>query len=145
MKKLIPVLSVCCIFLIAACSSSNKKNENKMLFIEEGEYEASLNESTQNERRGARLMHESNYLFRLIPQSTYFFDEKNMPLDDVTKSASDYKAGRLWTRPKRYMPGEYKTDSSSSDSSSSSTATAADDESSYSSALADEYFNEDGY
>lgn len=106
MKKLIPLFLV--LLVSVACSSSQKKDENRKLYIEEGEYSAELEAQAQNERRGAKPVVESNYIFRVLPQDTYFYDEKNMPLDDGIKTASDYKTtDRLWKRPKRYKPGEY--------------------------------------
>ncbi|MGB2578653.1 hypothetical protein AAIR98_000572 [Elusimicrobium simillimum] len=106
MKNLFSLFLVCaCALFLAACSSSKK--ENRTLYIEEGEYESQIEQEAQSERRAAPPVVESNYIFRVLPKETFYYDEKNMPLDDGLKSVSDYKESRLWKRPKRYMPGTY--------------------------------------
>ena len=106
MKKIFLLLTVIiCVLAVNACRSNQ---EPKKLYIEEGEYESQLNKEAQVERRGAAPVIESNYIFRVLPRDTYFYDEKDMPIEDTVKKAADYKEKRLWERPRRYKPGEYQ-------------------------------------
>ncbi|WP_424244978.1 hypothetical protein Dip510_000086 [Elusimicrobium posterum] len=108
MKKLIPVFLFIFALAVTGCgASAQKTDESKKLYIEEGEYDATLTAEAQNERRGAKPVVESNYIFRVLPKDTYFYNEKNIPIEDEVRTAGDYKAERLWKRPKRYKPGEY--------------------------------------
>ncbi|WP_428897538.1 hypothetical protein Dip518_001329 [Parelusimicrobium proximum] len=115
MRKLLAVCVVAASALaLSGCYASKKSSEyeldpNKRLYIEEGEFMSEAEANAQRERRGAKPVVESNYIFRVLPQDTYFYDEKNMPIEGNVKKASDYKEKRLWTRPKRFAPGEYGT------------------------------------
>lgn len=94
-----------CLFsLVFACACMPKKQtQPRRLYIEEGEYESDRNREAEGERREAPLIVESDYIYEVIPKDTYFFDNRNMPIDHEVRKDSDYKADRLWNRPKRFM------------------------------------------
>ncbi|GHT40361.1 hypothetical protein FACS189437_05820 [Bacteroidia bacterium] len=106
MKKLLilflPVFALC-----ACYSSGSRPAHGKPLYIKEGEYEEAVNSSAESERRAAAPIVESDYIFRIQPQNSFYYDERSKPLEEPVIRASDYKnTKRLWTRPKRYMKDE---------------------------------------
>ncbi|MCL2888308.1 MAG: hypothetical protein FWF35_03260 [Elusimicrobia bacterium] len=95
---------------VCACSSSSTKQttQAKQLYIKDGEYQAANKSSVQGERRAAPPIIESDYIFRIQPQETFYFDEKDMPLTGAApapKAADKAATGGPMKRPKRYMSG----------------------------------------
>lgn len=111
MKKFLLIILAC--MLVSGCyknlnkSSKEDRGSSQKVYLDGAEYESELEANAQKERRGAKPVIESNYVFKVIPRDTYFFDENNMPVDDGYRKPADYKAKRLWERPKRYKEGEY--------------------------------------
>ncbi|MDR0291311.1 MAG: hypothetical protein LBI01_00725 [Elusimicrobium sp.] len=117
-------------FAVCACSSSQDKQttQAKKLYIEDGEYQTASKPSLQSERRAAPPIIESDYIFRIQPRDTFYFDEQDMPIDapPAAKAAAGKTTPGPMKRPKRYMGGSgYQTADASS-------APAQTDDSSYS-------------
>ncbi len=119
MKKILLLVFVLTAFLGACRSTSTTEDSqpSKRLYIEDGEYDGDAAADIQRERRGAPPVVESNYIFRVLPKDTYFYNEKNMPMHGgeaatasdggvVSAETSDYKEPYLWNKAKRYMGNE---------------------------------------
>lgn len=116
MKKwaylLICALTVC---MVSACSKNTKNEEQpyqrKKIYLTEEDYMADLDKQAYAERRQAKPVIESNYIFELQPETekhVYFFDERTRPMVPGEPGEHEYaKTKRLWEKPRRYSPEQY--------------------------------------
>ena len=101
------------VLTLAGCSYNADQDENyqrKKIYLTEQDYLEDLGEAAQAERREAKPNTESEYVYHMLPETeknVYFFDERVRPMVPGQPSERDYKAKRLWQKPKRYSPSEY--------------------------------------
>jgi len=82
----------------------------------EEERAAEVSAQAQAERRGEAPLIESNYIFKVKPDtSVYSYDQYNQVWTDA-RPAREYKeTKRLWEKPKKYAAATYYGESSSSE------------------------------
>ena len=122
--------------LLVACTSltNNKEPEaryQRKIYLTEKDYMDDLETSAQAERREAKPNTESEYLYRVQPdtqKNVYFFDYRTRPMVPGEPMESDYKkTKRLWEKPHRYSPEQYYGSQPAADTEASSSSTSYDD------------------
>ena len=101
--------------VLAACSKNTKEEEQpyqrKKIYLTEADYMEDLDKQAFAERRQAKPVIESNYIFELQPETekhVYFFDERTRPMVPGEPGEHEYaKTKRLWEKPRRYSPDQY--------------------------------------
>lgn len=99
---------------LAACYPASYRQDDfsrRKIYLTEEDYLEDLDKAAAAERREAKPLVESEYIFNATPDTdrgVYFFDERQQPKVPGQPSAADYKREkRLWKRPKRYSPEQY--------------------------------------
>lgn len=115
-KRLLIVLLLT-VFCGGCFTAADKQAEGRRLYIEEGEFDNSEElANIQRERRGAPPVVESNYIFRVTPKDTYFYNEKSEPIHggaELTASSAveaglaSYKDAYVVKKAVRYMGESY--------------------------------------
>lgn len=99
-----------CAGVLTACSSSGKKTKyQRKIYITEQDYKDDLLEKPHDDRREAKPVIESEYIFRVKPEKEiYFYDDRTRPMIPGEPSEREYKnTKRLHQKPKRYSQAQY--------------------------------------